>query len=89
VRLRSACAALAQLVGRLFDARWKDVRSLGVAAVPAVPDGDLVCPITVGIEGRDVVLVARSEGLGIFLEPCVARSLGLSLIAASEEVCVR
>jgi hypothetical protein len=44
-----------------------------------------ICSVTVGIEGSDVVLLARSEGLGILRAPQVARALGLSLIAASEE----
>lgn len=43
------------------------------------------CPLTVGIEGRDLVLFAASERLGVLLEPPVARALGMSLIAASEE----
>jgi hypothetical protein len=39
----------------------------------------------VGIEGREVVLLARSERLGVLLDAATARALGLSLIAASEE----
>lgn len=52
---------------------------------PPSADGS-TCPLEVGIEGRDVVLIARSERLGVLLSAATARALALSLMGAAEEV---
>ena len=45
------------------------------------------CPLSVGVEGRDVVLFARTERLGVLLTPEAARNLAASLVEAARRVC--